>query len=117
MNFDRIFKHILSNPSSYPGKFLKANYNKLTQKEMDSLSQFHIIFDCVIENIRNNLLEGKSVFVKGETNLEFGMFGLKVEKGFNKNVMKPKNINTGNSKKISVHFVPKGLLKSKLINF
>ena len=77
MNFDRIFKHILKNPQSYPGKQHQPNMNKLKQKELDSLAQFHLIIQEMIRNIHDNLLKGHSVFLKGLLNfLHFDIFNL-----------------------------------------
>jgi hypothetical protein len=65
MNFDKIFKHILKNPASYPGKQHHPNMNKIKSKELDSLAQFHIIIHEMIQNIHDNLIKGHSVFLKG----------------------------------------------------
>lgn len=65
MNLDQVYKHILKNPQSYPGLHLKPNLNKFSKQELDSLSQFHIVIDHMIENVHLNLLKGKSVFIKG----------------------------------------------------
>jgi hypothetical protein len=54
------------NPLSYPGKQHEPNFNKLKNEELDSMAQHHIIINEMIQNIHDNLLKGKSVFLKSK---------------------------------------------------
>lgn len=83
MNFDKIFKYILSNPAAYPGEHLHPQPRSASHlKPLEPIAQFHVIKDTLSEYILNQLTNLKSVFVKN-----FGSFAIVVDKGNDKTIM------------------------------
>lgn len=74
MDVDQIFSWILSHPKNYPGKHQESQPRTIPSfKPLAPQAQLHIIFKGTAEYIRENLLAGKSVNMRG-----FGAFSFEV---------------------------------------
>jgi nucleoid DNA-binding protein len=74
MDVDQIFSWILAHPKNYPGKHQESQPRTIPSfKPLAPQAQLHIIFKGTAEYIRENLLAGKSVNMRG-----FGAFSFEV---------------------------------------
>lgn len=75
MDFDQIFKWIMSHPSNYPGKHLESQpRTSAAYKGLEPVAQFHLILKATREYIQENIASGKGVNVRG-----FGAFTFEVK--------------------------------------
>jgi len=77
MNIDQIFTWILNHSKNYPGKHQESQPRTVNSfKPLEPKSQFHIIFKTMAEYIKENIVSGKSVNLRG-----FGAFSFEVTSG------------------------------------
>jgi len=77
MNIDQIFTWILNHSKNYPGKHQESQPRTVNSfKPLEPKSQFHVIFKTMAEYMKENLISGKSVNLRG-----FGAFSFEIASG------------------------------------
>jgi nucleoid DNA-binding protein len=77
MNIDQIFTWILNHSKNYPGKHQESQPRTVNSfKPLEPKSQLHVIFKTMSEYMKENLISGKSVNLRG-----FGAFSFEIASG------------------------------------
>jgi nucleoid DNA-binding protein len=120
MDFDQVFRWILSHPSNYPGKHLESQpRTNQSYKALEPVAQFHLILKATKEYIQENITSGKGVNVRGFGAFTFEVFSSKVKPAQQVAFDLTKELNDQREERKHVHqirpcFVPDIRLKNVL---